>query len=62
MTFRSCLIGATWLLLAPFAHAALTIEIVGSGATQIPVAIVPFGGEASLPLPPKIAAAVPLAS
>ncbi len=30
------------------AHAALTIEIVGSGANQIPVAIVPFAGESIL--------------
>ena len=30
-------------------HAALTIEIVGSGANQIPVAIVPFAAENSLP-------------
>ncbi|MDD5330097.1 MAG: Tol-Pal system beta propeller repeat protein TolB [Sulfuricella sp.] len=32
----------------PAAHAALTIEIVGSGANQIPVAIVPFAGESTL--------------
>lgn len=30
-------------------HAALTIEIVGSGANQIPVAIVPFAAENTLP-------------
>ena len=36
--------------LAPWAaKAALTIEIVGSGATQIPVAIVPFQNEDTLP-------------
>jgi TolB protein len=41
-----------WLLmivLAPFAaRAALTIEIVGAGATQIPIAIVPFRAEDSI--------------
>lgn len=30
-------------------HAALTIEIVGSGANQIPVAIVPFASEFTMP-------------
>lgn len=30
-------------------HAALTIEIVGAGANQIPVAIVPFAAEEKLP-------------
>lgn len=30
-------------------HAALTIEIVGSGANQIPIAIVPFAAEYTLP-------------
>ncbi|HKU69449.1 MAG TPA: Tol-Pal system protein TolB, partial [Burkholderiales bacterium] len=39
------------LLLAPLplAHAALTIEIVGAGANQFPIAIVPFRAEAGLP-------------
>ncbi|HSQ03047.1 MAG TPA: Tol-Pal system beta propeller repeat protein TolB [Burkholderiales bacterium] len=32
----------------PASQAALTIEIVGSGATQIPIAIVPFRSEESL--------------
>ena len=32
------------------AHAQLTIEIVGGGATAIPIAIVPFEGEANYPL------------
>lgn len=43
---------AALILLASFpisaAHAALTIEIVGSGANQIPVAVVPFSGEGAL--------------
>ena len=34
-----------------FACAALTIEIIGGGAQQIPVAIVPFAQEAGLPQP-----------
>jgi TolB protein len=37
-----------WLLTAS-AHAQLKIEIVGFGATQFPIAIAPFKGEASLP-------------
>lgn len=37
------------LAIAPFAaRAALTIEIVGAGATQIPIAIVPFRAEDSI--------------
>ncbi len=49
MIFRNLFVGAVWLLLAPLAHAALTIEIVGSGANQIPISIVPFAGENALP-------------
>ena len=39
------------LLLAPLpaARAVLTIEIIGSGGTQYPIAIVPFRAEAGLP-------------
>ena len=33
------------------ARAQLTIEIVGGGATMIPIAIVPFAGEANYPYP-----------
>ena len=41
-----------------WARAALTIEIVGSGANQIPIAIVPFQAEAGIPtqLTPIVAA------
>ena len=35
-----------WL---PAAHAQLSIEITGAGAQRIPIAVVPFGGEATLP-------------
>ncbi|MBZ0095861.1 MAG: Tol-Pal system beta propeller repeat protein TolB [Sulfuricella sp.] len=46
-------LAAALILLAGFpisaAHAALTIEIVGSGANQIPIAVVPFAGESVLP-------------
>jgi TolB protein len=35
-------------LIAP-AHASLTIEIIGGGARQIPIAVVPFAREAALP-------------
>ena len=38
-----------FLALPGMLHAALTIEIVGSGANQIPVAIVPFAAENTLP-------------
>ncbi len=36
------------LLASALARAALTIEIIGAGATQIPIAIVPFRAEESL--------------
>ncbi|MBZ0091442.1 MAG: Tol-Pal system beta propeller repeat protein TolB [Sulfuricellaceae bacterium] len=36
------------LLAAQSAHAALDIEIIGSGATQIPIAVVPFAQENTL--------------
>jgi len=39
---------AVLLQFAPAAHAALTIEIVGTGANQFPVAIVSFRAEAGL--------------
>ena len=44
---------AMLLLLAPLplARAALTIEIIGGGANQFPVAIVPFRAETGLPQP-----------
>src|SRR5439155_5220915 len=32
-------------------HAQLTIEIIGGGGTTIPIAIVPFAGEANYPYP-----------
>jgi len=37
------------LLWIPAAHAQLTIEITGAGAQRIPIAIVPFAGESTLP-------------
>jgi len=53
MRVRNFLVGGLFsvacLLLAGQAGAALTIEIVGSGASQIPVAVVPFAGESALP-------------
>src|ERR1051325_10294270 len=39
------------LLTSFAAHAALTIEIVGSGANQIPIAIAPFRAEEGTPQP-----------
>jgi len=47
--FATALLCVISLSVLGHAHAALTIEIVGSGANQIPVAIVPFAGEAALP-------------
>ena len=38
-------------LVATTARAQLTIEIIGGGATTIPIAIVPFAGEANYPYP-----------
>jgi TolB protein len=56
---RRLLYAAAVLLLPPApALAALTIEIVGTGATQYPVAVVPFRAEAGLaqPLTPVVSA------
>lgn len=43
------LVLAAGLFASPPGRAALTIEIVGSGANQIPIAIAPFRAEESLP-------------
>src|SRR2546426_10458256 len=40
---------AAILLLAEPARAQLTIEIIGGGAIQIPIAVLPFAGESALP-------------
>ena len=40
---------AAILLLAGPARAQLTIEIIGGGAIQIPIAVLPFAGESVLP-------------
>ena len=42
------LIACLVLVTAGAAQAQLTIEITGGGGTQIPIAIVPFQGEAQL--------------
>lgn len=42
--FLAGMLAASWS-----AHAALTVEIVGSGGSQIPIAIVPFAAEYALP-------------
>jgi TolB protein len=42
-------LAAVLLLVAAPAHAQLTIEIIGGGANQIPVAVLPFAGESALP-------------
>ena len=43
LAFAMCLAGT--------ARAQLTIDIIGGGATTLPIAIVPFAGEASYPYP-----------
>jgi TolB protein len=45
-----CLLLVLCVLATGMARAQLTIEIVGGGATTIPVAIVPFAGEGAYPL------------
>jgi TolB protein len=40
---------AVLLFLTGAAHAQLTIEIIGGGANQIPIAVLPFAGESALP-------------
>src|SRR6185295_3975162 len=47
-SLRSALL-ALLLVFIPAAHAQLSIEITGAGAQRIPIAIVPFAGENSLP-------------
>jgi TolB protein len=42
-------LAAVLLLVAAPVHAQLTIEIIGGGANQIPVAVLPFVGENALP-------------
>lgn len=44
----SCILGLLMLASALTASAALNIEIIGAGEQQIPVSIVPFGGDAKL--------------
>src|SRR5205085_12420486 len=43
------LIATAVLLWVGVAHAQLAIEITGAGAQRIPIAIVPFAGESTLP-------------
>ncbi len=45
-----CLLLVLCLLCAQLARAQLTIEIVGGGATMVPIAIVPFANEGAYPL------------
>ena len=54
---RGLLCALLWLLAAS-AHAQLKIEIIGGGANQIPIAILPFKAETTLPqaLTPVVAA------
>jgi TolB protein len=46
---RSATLFAAWVFLAGAAQAQLTIEIIGGGANQIPIAVLPFVGESALP-------------
>ena len=43
-----CMLGLLLLAQVSAANAVMTIEIIGAGEHQIPVAIVPFGGDAKL--------------
>jgi len=43
-----CMLGLLLLAQVSVANAVMTIEIIGAGEHQIPVAIVPFGGDAKL--------------
>jgi TolB protein len=45
---RLSIFGFIFLLLAPLARAQLSIEITGAGAQRVPIAIVPFAGDAAL--------------
>ena len=47
--FRFLLSVWLWLFLLPAAHAQLRIDIVGGGATQVPIAIAAFKGEEAVP-------------
>lgn len=47
--FRVFVCSLVWLSLIPAAHSQLSIEIVGGGANQVPIAIAPFRTEESLP-------------
>src|SRR5438270_484944 len=52
--FYTALVWAATLALALAStapHAQLTIEIIGGGGTTVPIAIVPFAGEANYPYP-----------
>jgi TolB protein len=46
---RSATLFAALVFLAGAAQAQLTIEIIGGGANQIPIAVLPFVGESALP-------------
>ena len=47
---RRFVLSAVVFFMALPAHGQLTVEIIGGGATQTPIAVVPFGGEADFPL------------
>jgi TolB protein len=49
MIARKLALVAALLLLSGLARAQLTIEIIGGGANQIPIAVLPFAGESVLP-------------
>ena len=51
LRFFSLLLASVALLIATTVRAQLTIEIIGGGGTTIPIAIVPFAGEANYPYP-----------
>ncbi|MDD2720342.1 MAG: Tol-Pal system beta propeller repeat protein TolB [Gallionella sp.] len=48
MKFWAVILGSLMLAGSPVATAALNIEIIGAGENQIPVSLVPFGGDQKL--------------
>lgn len=48
MRFMQGILGLLFWMQTSLASAALNIEIIGAGENQIPVAVVPFGGDAKL--------------
>jgi TolB protein len=59
--FHAAIVLALLVVPSPAARAVLTIEIIGTGTTQFPVAVVPFRAEAGLAQPISLVVASDLA-